>query len=465
MNNNIIKNFKYAFFSQLLAVVSSIVIGFILPRFISVEEYGYWQLFMLYCICMELTLLGIPNGIYLIYAGRLKEDSRQFLKYSFVVVFCISLCIAIIFGVGFTYFSENIIVYRWLAVAVLIINIGTFFGYLTQTINDIRCFAFSNFTLFFILTIGFSIAIFIECKSVISYIAIFIFAHIIRTSILVWRNKEILKCQLVVDNFFTKLVGTSKVGLKILFIDYTNILTLGCFRLMIKQFLGIIAFSKMSLALSMVLFGISFINQVITTLLSSFRELDKNNLKQSYLSLRNKIPIFLLLFLVSYRIVAYGVETWLPAYNNSIIFIMLLYPLVVSEGKMQIIYCLFLKVLRKEKLLLYINIVYCVLCVLGCYVILNFLKNQELAILVIVVISTIKSLITEMKLATVIGIGKVDYKKIFIEIFAVLLFLILNFINTTNYIWYMYCAALIVGVYFVYLKNDEFSKIKTIYLK
>lgn len=49
------KNFSYTLITHVLATVISIVLILIVPRFISINDYGYWQLYIfiyhIYHIC------------------------------------------------------------------------------------------------------------------------------------------------------------------------------------------------------------------------------------------------------------------------------------------------------------------------------------------------------------------------------------------------------------------------------
>ena len=43
-----IKNICVAFTAQGISLIASVILSLILPKFLSIEEYGYWQLFIFY---------------------------------------------------------------------------------------------------------------------------------------------------------------------------------------------------------------------------------------------------------------------------------------------------------------------------------------------------------------------------------------------------------------------------------
>jgi O-antigen/teichoic acid export membrane protein len=42
---NLVKNFSYTFSSNLIGLIISSLVVFIMPKLVGVEEYGYYQLF------------------------------------------------------------------------------------------------------------------------------------------------------------------------------------------------------------------------------------------------------------------------------------------------------------------------------------------------------------------------------------------------------------------------------------
>ena len=62
-------NFKYALFAQLITLCTSCIMSFFLPKFISLVDYSYWQLFVFYNMLIVFLNLGYSEGIYLKHAG------------------------------------------------------------------------------------------------------------------------------------------------------------------------------------------------------------------------------------------------------------------------------------------------------------------------------------------------------------------------------------------------------------
>ena len=75
---NKIKAFKtnliYALIAQTISLLLSLIISFIVPKFLGVEEFGYWQLFVFYSSYVNIAQLGISDGLYLRLGGENYKD-------------------------------------------------------------------------------------------------------------------------------------------------------------------------------------------------------------------------------------------------------------------------------------------------------------------------------------------------------------------------------------------------------
>ena len=70
--------------SNIIKLLSSVLVGFLLPKIIGVTDYGYYKTFTLYASYVGLFYFGIADGIYLKYGGMSYEelDKSTFRFYS-----------------------------------------------------------------------------------------------------------------------------------------------------------------------------------------------------------------------------------------------------------------------------------------------------------------------------------------------------------------------------------------------
>jgi hypothetical protein len=69
INRQLKKNFSFAFIEQAVSLVVSCVMNLILPKYLSINDYSYWQLFVFYANYVPCLALGLNEGIYLRLGG------------------------------------------------------------------------------------------------------------------------------------------------------------------------------------------------------------------------------------------------------------------------------------------------------------------------------------------------------------------------------------------------------------
>ena len=67
--NSTLKNIVKVSLSNLCIVISGVFVGFLIPKVLGVEEYGYYKIFTLYATYIGIFSFGISEGVYLKYSG------------------------------------------------------------------------------------------------------------------------------------------------------------------------------------------------------------------------------------------------------------------------------------------------------------------------------------------------------------------------------------------------------------
>ena len=106
----IIKNAFYATSANSLSMLASVLLSFVLPKFVSIVDYGYWQFFILYSGCWFPSFRFLRWAVSQIW--REKNDSINFhelsIMFSYYLIFqilvsAIIILIAILSKLDFVY--------------------------------------------------------------------------------------------------------------------------------------------------------------------------------------------------------------------------------------------------------------------------------------------------------------------------------------------------------------------------
>lgn len=349
-----------AFFAQALSVVSSVATTLILPKFLGIESFGYWQLFIFYVSYIGFFHLGINDGIYLIYGGesRSQIDKRDInSQFAFSVLYqlffsILLFCIAL-FG---PFDEERRFVVSATAILLTVHNAGLFLGYLFQAMNETKLFSFSAVTESAVFLVGLTLLLAFGITDFKPYILLYCLSRTARFFYCLAKSIDIIKSGVKQFSGMVKSsLSTIRVGIMLMTSNIIGQLILGVIRFFVDLEWGIETFSIVSFSLSIAAFFLMFLMQVSMVLFPHLRQSTRDSVETYYVLLRNSLSILLPSLYFLYPLIAFLLNLWLPEYGKSISLFVFLFPLCVFEGKMDIVGATYLKVLRHEKKLLKIN--------------------------------------------------------------------------------------------------------------
>ena len=238
-----------------------------------------------------------------------------------------------------------------------------------------------------------------------------------------WCCKEIL--QNPPSNFRTTMAETKEnlvSGIKLMIAQLSSQLIIGIVRQFIELQWSVETFGKVSLSLSISNLLMLLINAVAVVLFPMLRRMNKKMLVPVYGQIRSVLMVPLFILMVFYYPAKVVLSWWLPNYAESLRYLALLFPMCVFESKMSMLVNTYLKTLRKEKLIMRVNLGVMALSLLLSVINVFLLKNLDLAVFSIVILLGIRSVIAEFALSRYIGVQVTS--NIIIEIMMVTVFIV-----------------------------------------
>ena len=252
---------------------------------------------------------------------------------------------------------------------------------------------------------------------------------------------------------FKEMFANISVGIRLMLANIASMLIIGIVRYGIEIKWGVYVFGKVSLVLSISNMTLLFINAVGIILYPVLRRADKEKLHEIYMIMRNCLMPFLFGILILYYPMVQLLSKWLPHYSDSLAYMSLTFPIFIYEGKMALLLNTFFKTLREETMMFKINVL-TMICSLAITIIATLIfNNLNLAILNIVLLLFVKTLLSEIYLSKILGIG--CKKDVILETI-----LIIVFISTGWFIGSAY-AILLYGLAYLgycYFKNKDIRK-------
>lgn len=446
---NFIKNMSYTISSNLISLIVSTLVILIVPKLIGVEEYGYWQLYIFYSSYVGFLHLGWNDGIYLRYGGYDydKLDKKLFFS-QFVSLIASQIIIGIIIcGFSSLYLvdSNRDFIIKMVAIAMILSNSRLMLLYIFQATNRIKEYA--RITMFDRIVYITLIILFLILG--VRDFKLMIIADLIGK--LASLAYSMISCKEIVFNkiryFYCSVKETItniSVGIKLMFANIASMLIIGTVRFGIERTWDVTTFGKVSLTLSISNMMMIFINAVGVIMFPILRRTNQERLSSIYSIMRDFLMVLSLGVLVLYYPLKTVMVAWLPQYAESLLYMALLFPIFIYEGKMSLLINTYLKTLRREKVMLQINIITMLSSLILTFFATQVLRNLDITVVNIVIFLAFRCVLAESYLSKEL---KLNVKKdIILELSLTVVFMLSGwFVNS-------WLTVLIYGIaYIIYL--------------
>ena len=356
-----LSNLKIAFFAQAISLLVSFVSSLLLPKVLSVEEYGYWQLFIFYTSYIGVLYFGICDGVYLINGGKRRDEiDKPAVKAQFLIGTLIQFVAAaslIIYATSLNIPQERSNALLLTAVMILFANTTGYWGLVFQAINETKLYSISvliNRIVFFVPLV---IMLWLGIKAFEAYGIVYAGAQIVSCGVVLFWARDFISARCIGRVGAILLVFESaKVGFSLLVSNFSSMIILGVLRIVCDVVWGIGAFGELSFTLTLANFFLAFVSQVGMVLFPSLRLAGRQNWRKQYNSISFASSIVLPLVCICYFPLIVSVPLWLPQYGPCLRYLIYLLPICVFSSVMSLLGTTFCKVTRQEKALLIINI-------------------------------------------------------------------------------------------------------------
>lgn len=446
---NILENITYTFTANILTMLISIIMTLILPKFLGVTDYSYYQLYIFFISYVGFFHFGWIDGIYLKIGGMEYNDLE---KSNYVTQFwmlnVLEIIIAAIISIFALFIIKNIdksFVLISTSVCGVITILRTYLLFILQSTNRIKEYA--KYTrvdrfIYFALVIVF---LFLGFKNYKIILYIDIFSKLVALVLCANKMKDIVFGKLNISkNTLLEIFENISIGIKLMLANIASTLIIGVVRFGIQKNWDIETFGKISLTLNISNLLMTFINAVAVIMFPLLRREEESNLPKIYVILRNTLMIFLYMMLIFYYPIKLILSTWLPQYADSLRYMALLFPICIYESKMSMLINTYLKSFRKEKSMLIINTISLILSLILTILSVFILNNLTWAILSIVFLLGFRCVIGELVLTKIMNI--LISKDIILETVLTAIFIISSwFINN------MFCSIIYTCFYLIYV--------------
>ncbi len=446
----VLRNISYSFLANGISLLISVFMVLVVPKFISVYDYGIWQLFLFYFTYLGFFPLGLVDGIYLRFAGKSfnELDNKLFAgQYYFLLawLFFVSfvLCVAVNLLVDDPT-KKNVIIGA--VILIPIVNFNNLSNFIMQITNQIKNYA----RLLIMERISLAIGVFFFIVYGYRHFIDMYYAKVI--SIVLVGLLNIYFCRkLLKPNFYSlpQILNEAKenclVGIKLLFANIASMLIIGIIRFGISEGWDVATFGKVSLIMSISSFLMVCIDSISIVFFPILKHIEFRRLSDLYKKIRCGIDLagftFLLVYYPAHLILCW----WLPQYKESLSFMALLFPICIFECKVSLLINTYLKSLRKEYLILKINFISLVMSGIVTYIVVRLIHNLTLSVLSITVIYAFRCILAEFYVSDILKL-KIT-KEISADVFMITVFMFVGWCFKDFLGMLFYVLALLIYIY------------------
>lgn len=407
----IIKNISYSFSANLISLAISVFMVMFVPKLLSVNDYGLWQLFLFYYSYLGFLHFGWEDGIYLRYAGkRFDELNRKTFAGQFYSIILLQVVLAVSISALGQVFVEDSDKRLALVCAICLapfVNFNNLCNFIMQMTNCIKEYArllsmeriiFFFGVLFFLVILGWN-------QFCYMYSAQF-FAVASLAAVGAYLCRSLLSPHF--DSFKAIRVeayANISVGIKLMLANIASMLIIGIVRYGISMGWDVATFGKVSLTLGVSNFLMIFINSVSVVFFPIVKKMDEGKRSEVYMVIRNTLTFLLFAGLIGYYPVRYILSMWLPKYADSLVYMSILFPVCVFESKVSLLINTYLKSMREEFLMLKINAVSVAFSLLVTIFTIGIWHNLNAAVCSIVVVYAFRCVLAEYHVTKILGLN------------------------------------------------------------
>lgn len=444
-----IQNFKYVMSAQVIVLLLGFIKAIVIPLFLSVENFGYWQIYLFYASYVGMFSLGFNDGIYLRY-GSYQYDQLPHKKLRTAIR--IHIITLMFFTIGMILYSfklsdvNQLFVFFLISGNILVMGLNGIFVYVLQITNKMKEYSFFSILPKVILMFG---AIFLTIFRLdnFKYIILLDFiSKIISVIGMIIVCKELwLGGNSSIPEALTEYKSNIFVGIQLMIAQLMGMFVTGIGRFIVEILGDIKDFAYYSFGVTLTNLVLVLITSVSLILYPTLKRLDKNNYPKYYNKINLILQRFNLIVPLAYFVSVFFIIYFIPKYAPVLKYLNLLFGVIILQAKMQLLNNTFYKALRKETAMMKANLSSVLFFSILSYILFSITKAIWTIALCTFVIMLWRCYFSEIYLRNIMNIN--DIKEILKEVTMILIFISITSILSSFNAFLIYVVFIILAFY------------------
>lgn len=364
-NNKTISSIVKVTLSNIIKLGAGILVGFLLPKIIGIDDYGYYKTFTLYATYVGLFQIGIEDGIYLKYGGKNYEDldKNLFCYYSkFLLIMQLVIAITFICGGLLITQSETKFIFVCLGVYLFAYNITGYYQFISQITSRFNELSFRNIVQSIFTSMSILVLFLIShfngnIFTYKEYTIIFVLIQFVLAIWYMYTYRDITFHVSKIDNSRKEIFQLIKIGFPLMIANLCLLLILNIDRQFVNILFDNQTYAVYAFAYNMLTLISTATTAIATVLYPTLKKTSIENLNNKFYGINSVVLSFVFLCLLVYYPLAMFVSWFLPKYENSLIIFRIILPGLAISSSISIVFHNYYKVIGKNNIFFLISLI------------------------------------------------------------------------------------------------------------
>ena len=333
-------------FSRVVSLVSGVAVGFILPKILSITDYGFYKVFTLYAVYTALLHFGFVDGILLRLSGKeygeLDVQKMRTLT-RFFTIFEVLLSVAVLI-VGIILASgEYVFVVVMLALNMVFVNITTYYQFVSQAVQRFGEYSAKNIVISVAKVIFVLALLVLDASDVaeVSYRIYLIGLNVLDFLIMIWYMTIYRDITFGKGGSFhtvkRDIVSIFKAGILLTLAYQVSHLILALDRQFVNLLFTTEEFAVYSFAYNIVSMISTMVSSVSIVLLPMLKNRSHEVVVKSYRKCLSTVAMISAGSLLCYFPLIYFVTWFLPEYGGSLVYVAIVLPAFLFSSSITVV--------------------------------------------------------------------------------------------------------------------------------
>lgn len=361
MSSSLKKNVSIVFGAQMLVLIISILRAFVLPKFLPVDGFGYWEVYWFYTTYVGVLCLGYNDGIYLKYGEcnleHLPMEQLRSGNRLFVLFLSLMTILSIVAISQFVQDSKTAFALYFAAINILILGLTNLFIYVLQITAQFKKYSLYSIldkvavlvTILLLVIVNeknFRFIVIADClfKAVVLLMMVIKLPEMLYGSVTRFRTA------------FKYMIDNMGVGIKLMVANLMSMLLVGAGKFIVQFYGDITDFAMYSFGVSITGLVLTAVTAISLVLYPTIKRIPKTSHAGIFHKVNATTRLLGLVSLIIYYPMFLFVEWFYPHYMSVLEYLSILFLIVYFQCKISLLNNTFYKVMRLETKMLVANL-------------------------------------------------------------------------------------------------------------